>query len=215
MARIDIIDHDDQAGLMTNSVAQTLDGDTECFLAWAARAGDRGAREELVRFGMPWVYMHAARLGHFGSRRDEAVAAGLEGLVRAVDRFDPRKGARLVTFAWSWIARAMQTEALATVPLDPQMPAPAQENDLAVDASILALLPEDYAEILRLRCGFVDGESWSRRAIATRLQITESQVRTSEAKAIVVLQEALGRVSQRAPFRESVPRSSIGRAFDC
>lgn len=184
---------------MTQTAALTLDGDTERFLAWASRAGDRAAREELVRSGIRWVHMHAARLGHFGARRDEAVAAGMEGLLRAVDRFDPRYGTRLVTFAWPWIARAMNVSPTETVPLEGDVGDAPPEPESVIDASVFQQLPHVEAEILRLRYGFADGECWSRRSVAAYLKLTESQVRTKETKAIVTLQRMLGRVSQRAP----------------
>lgn len=181
---------------MTSFVDLTLplDADTERFLAWAARAGDRSALHLLVEAGQPWVRMHAARLGHRGEQHDEAVAAGLEGLLRAVERFDPSRGARLATFAWSWIARAMQPPPRLEhfrVPLE--VP---RGNDAILDS-----LPVPQAEVLRLRFGFGDGEAetLSRHEVAVRLGLSPWQVRDREAKAIAVLRGVLGRVSNRAP----------------
>src|SRR5690606_9698930 len=104
--------HGPEAGGMSPIVAPALapepsTRDVEQRLARAARGGDRGAREDLIRAGLRNVVLHALRLGHRGAELDEAVAAGAEGLIRAVDGFDPDRGTRLATYAWPWIARSM------------------------------------------------------------------------------------------------------------
>lgn len=173
-----------------------LDPQTERFLAWAAKAGDRRARETLIDAGRRWVDLHARRLGHFGSRYDDAVAAGSEALIRAVDRFDPARGVRLVTFAWPWIARSMQLERYEDLP----MPEPAPEVEIADDL-LLALLSEEQAQVISLRFGFGSehAEPMSRRAVSEALGMSLSRVRRVEAKAISHLKVVLDRVSDRAP----------------
>ena len=183
--------------------------DAERLLARAAADGDRDAREELICAGLRNVALHALRLGHRGDDLDEAVAAGAEGLIQAVDRLDPDRGTRLATYAWSWIARAM-TPPPATVVSEPRECAPA-------DTDLLAELPADLAEVVGLRFGLLceDGVGLTIQEVADRLGLTRWQVRDREGRGLSRLREGLARVSHRAPLEEPIPRSSIGRAFDC
>lgn len=168
----------------------------EKLLAWAARAGDATAREVLICAGRRWVQLHARRLGHVGARYDDAVAAGNEALIRAIDRFDPSRGVRLVTFAWSWIARAMQPMTVADVPVEDITDEPEPW-----DYSVFDQLSDTQRQVVLLRFGFgtEQREPLSRQAVSQTLGMSVWQVRSIEAKAISQLREALGRVSDRAP----------------
>ncbi|WP_373681477.1 sigma factor [Aeromicrobium senzhongii] len=183
--------------------------DAERLLARAAADGDRDAREELICAGLRNVALHALRLGHRGDDLDEAVAAGVEGLIQAVDRFDPDRGTRLATYAWAWIARAMTPAPPVTVS-EPREPA-------SVDTDLLDRLPADLAAVVGLRFGLLceDGVGLTIQEVADRLGLTRWQVRDREGRGLSRLREGLARVTRRAPHGEPIPRSSIGRAFDC
>lgn len=167
------------------------------------------ARNELVCAHLRNVALHALRLGHRGADLDEAVAAGVEGLIRAVDHFDPERGTRLATYAWTWIARAM------TPP--PAPPAVATDVIPASGTDLLADLPEDLATVVGLRFGLLceDGVGLTIAEVAEHLGLTRWQVRDREGRALSHLRNGLAIVSRRAPVKEPIPRSSIGRAFDC
>ena len=186
------IDHD------SDSAADWLreNHEMEKLLAWAARAGDATAREVLICAGRRWVQLHARRLGHVGARYDDAVAAGNEALIRAIDRFDPSRGVRLVTFAWSWIARAMQPMTVADVPVEDITDEPEPW-----DYPVFDQLSDTQRQVVLLRFGFgtEQREPLSRQAVSQTLGMSVWQVRSIEAKAISQLREALGRVSDRAP----------------
>lgn len=171
------------------------DSETERFLARAAALGDRAALREFVAYGMVLVHAHAARLGFTGPDRDEAIAAGTEGLMRAVERFDPGRSVRFATFAWDWIARSMQPERpLAAFELPSDEPGPSLDLD--------TLLPDDeWRAVIECRYGFHPEQPtrMSLAATAQRLGLTTWQVRDREAKAIAYLRERLDRVSSRAP----------------
>lgn len=88
--------------------SEPLGAAEERELALRASAGDRAARDELIVGSLRMVALRARMLG-FGERDiADAVQAGTVGLIRAIDRFDPRRGARLATFAWWWIGAAMR-----------------------------------------------------------------------------------------------------------
>ncbi|GAA3530588.1 hypothetical protein AFL01nite_29310 [Aeromicrobium flavum] len=183
--------------------------DAERLLARAAAGGDREAREELICSGLRNVALHALRLGHRGDDLDEAVANGIEGLIAAIDRFDPDRGTRLATYAWSWIARAM------TPP--PAAPHVEPEVRPTADSDLLDELPGDLATVVGLRFGLLceDGCGLTIDEVASLLGLTRWQVRDREGRALSHLRERLANVGRRAPLEEPIPRSSIGRAFDC
>ena len=64
-----------------------------------ARAGDEGAREEVIRENLPLVKYVAKRFIGRGVEYEDLVQYGCVGLVKAVDRFDPDYTVRFSTYA--------------------------------------------------------------------------------------------------------------------
>jgi DNA-directed RNA polymerase sigma subunit (sigma70/sigma32) len=190
-----------------------LDADRERDLARRARAGDRAAREQLITSGLRSVALRARMNGLRGEDLRDAVQAGTIGLIRAVDAYDPDRGARLATYAWRWIGAAMRPVVHRDSPLD------VDEHDIADPdeercvppcgaEEVLAGLPVDQATVLRLRFGLGDPavSGLPRREVAQLLGLTVSQVRTLEAKAMRHLRGGLAKVVHRAsPCGEADP----------
>lgn len=67
--------------------------------------GDNDARaaDEIVRASLPSVVMIAQKYRRYGLREGELIAEGNFGLVRALDKFDPERGIRFMTYATYWI----------------------------------------------------------------------------------------------------------------
>ena len=63
------------------------------------RTGDPVAREKLVELYLPLVRSLARRYAHCGEGLEDLVQVGSIGLIEAIDRFDPERGADLVSFA--------------------------------------------------------------------------------------------------------------------
>ena len=63
------------------------------------RTGDPAARERLVELHLPLVRALARRFAHCGEGMDDLVQIGSIGLIKAIDRFDPERGADLASFA--------------------------------------------------------------------------------------------------------------------
>jgi DNA-directed RNA polymerase sigma subunit (sigma70/sigma32) len=180
-----------------------LDPARERTLAVAARAGDRGARDDLVRESLRLVALRAHHLGLRGEALDEAMQSGTLGLIAAVDRFDPGRGCRLATYAWPWITAAIRATARTDPPhgtLDVSVAGatPEPPDDLR---PALAHLPLRLAAVIRLRyrLGESSGPPRTRKEVAMRLGLTVAQVRADEARAMAHLRRRLAKVSNRAP----------------
>lgn len=178
-----------------------LDRREEIELAHRMRRGDTEARAELITTGLRFVYQRARRLGLYGSRLAEAVQAGSIGLIEAVDRFDPNRGCRLVTFSWWWIGNAMKETlpAAETCPLLLDLQDVPGETD--IDLELFSELEEAQRDVMKMRYGSIrsSGHKTSRREVAKRLKMSEAQVRDMESKALSELRSGLAKVVHRAP----------------
>jgi RNA polymerase sigma factor (sigma-70 family) len=81
--------------------------DEERRLARRAAAGDLGARDRLVEGHVRLVVAIAREYRGRRVPHADLVQEGMMGLLRAVERFDVRRGNRLATYAAWWIRRAM------------------------------------------------------------------------------------------------------------
>ncbi|MBC7760628.1 MAG: hypothetical protein H7201_02275 [Candidatus Saccharibacteria bacterium] len=176
-----------------------IDADAERALARSARSGDVAARDALITSGMRAVVLRARMWGLAGEALRDAVQSGAVGLIGAVDRFDPDRGARLSTFAWHFIGASMVVRHPHEVGLegfDREAPEPRE-----MPTDVLEGMPPELAEVLSMRFGLDDGSPLPlpRRVVAERLGLSVAQVRTVEAKAMRQVSERLAKVVDRAP----------------
>ncbi len=80
-----------------------LSRDEERSLAVRARMGDRPAREKLLRHNLAFVATVVRRHLRRSARLEDLIQEGNVGLMRAVEKFDPRIGTRFSTYAAWWI----------------------------------------------------------------------------------------------------------------
>jgi RNA polymerase sigma-B factor len=73
--------------------------DDERLLLRYHRDGDLAAREELVLRFMPLARQLAARYRHAGETQEDLVQVACLGLLKAVDRYDPERGAGFMRYA--------------------------------------------------------------------------------------------------------------------
>lgn len=77
-------------------------------LAARIRRGDEKSREHLIRANLRFVIKIAREYEHLGMPLLDLINEGNIGLMLAVDRFDPRKGAKLTTYSALWIRQSIR-----------------------------------------------------------------------------------------------------------
>ena len=85
-----------------------LTREEERELAIRCKEGDPRAREELITRNLPFVVAVAKRYLGRGARLDDLVQEGNLGLLRAVEKFDTKKGTRFSTYSVWWIRAYIQ-----------------------------------------------------------------------------------------------------------
>jgi RNA polymerase primary sigma factor len=80
----------------------------EIELARRIQNGDAAARERMINANLRLVVTIARDYVNLGLPLLDLISEGNIGLMEAVDRFDPRKGAKLSTYATWWIKRAIK-----------------------------------------------------------------------------------------------------------
>jgi RNA polymerase sigma-32 factor len=82
---------------------EVLSREEEHELAVRYRNGDRAAGTKLVESNLRFVLSMAKRYKRYGLPMTELIAEGNVGLATALEKFDPYKGTRFVTYAAYWI----------------------------------------------------------------------------------------------------------------
>jgi len=80
----------------------------EIELAGRIQAGDENAREHMIKANLRLVVKIAKDYDGMGLPLLDMINEGNIGLMRAVERFDPMKGAKLSTYAAWWIKQAIK-----------------------------------------------------------------------------------------------------------
>jgi RNA polymerase primary sigma factor len=80
----------------------------ESELARKIKAGDSKAREQMIQANLRLVVKIARDFEHCGLPLLDLVSEGNIGLMKAVERFDSRKGAKLSTYAAFWIKQSIR-----------------------------------------------------------------------------------------------------------
>jgi RNA polymerase primary sigma factor len=101
-----------QAYLREINVIPLLSREEEVELATRAQAGDQGALEKLIVSNLRYVVSVARRYLGYGLALADLINEGNIGLIHAVQRFDPGRGVKVISYAVWWIRQAI-THAIA------------------------------------------------------------------------------------------------------
>jgi len=80
----------------------------EVSLARRIRKGDKSARDHMIQANLRLVVKIAHDYKDFGLPLLDLISEGNIGLIKAVERFDPRKGGKLSTYAAWWIKQSIK-----------------------------------------------------------------------------------------------------------
>lgn len=108
----DMFIEDSESGfqLYLRQIAQypLITPEQEVRLAAKIRRGDRKAKAEMIRANLRLVVKIAHDYAHLGLPLLDLISEGNIGLMKAVERFDPKKGGKLSTYASWWIKQAIK-----------------------------------------------------------------------------------------------------------
>ena len=85
-----------------------LTREDEVVLAKLIKRGDKKAREKMIRSNLRLVVKIAHDYSGLGLPLLDLISEGNIGLMKAVERFDPKKGGKLSTYASWWIKQSMK-----------------------------------------------------------------------------------------------------------
>ncbi|MEX1110711.1 MAG: RNA polymerase sigma factor RpoD/SigA [Chthoniobacterales bacterium] len=101
---------DSNIGLYLREISQVplLTPQEEVKLAAQIKRGNRKAREKMIKANLRLVVKIAHDFGNYGLPLLDLVSEGNIGLMKAVERFDPKKGGKLSTYASWWIKQSIK-----------------------------------------------------------------------------------------------------------
>jgi RNA polymerase primary sigma factor len=135
----------------------------EVGLAKRIERGDVGAKKEMIECNLRLVFSVARRYRGRGVPLEDLVQEGTLGLVRAVEKFDHRRGLKFSTYAVWWIRRSLMNALCGARAI--RIPAPARQQLTAIRLA--------ETELQRL-----DARAPTTDAIADRTGLSVRSVRT-------------------------------------
>jgi RNA polymerase primary sigma factor len=101
---------DTNIGLYLREISQVplLTPDEEVKLAAQIKRGNKRAREKMIMANLRLVVKIAHDFSNYGLPLLDLISEGNIGLMKAVERFDPKKGGKLSTYASWWIKQSIK-----------------------------------------------------------------------------------------------------------
>lgn len=103
-------DHDSTLKLYLREISKTplLTAEEEVKLAAKIKRGDKKARAHMIQANLRLVVKIAQDYSNYGLPVSDLISEGNIGLMKAVERFDPKKGGKLSTYAAWWIKQSIK-----------------------------------------------------------------------------------------------------------
>jgi len=138
-------------------VIPLLSREEEIKLAKRARRGDKTAKKTLVKANLRLVVSIAKHYTHLGVPFLDIIEEGNIGLIKAIEKYNPRKGVKVSTYASWWIKQAV-IRALANQGKTIRIPVYLVEKSVSIDKAKQRLnqklgrmpKPEEIAKNLKM-----------------------------------------------------------------
>ncbi len=103
-------DHDSGIKVYLREISQTplLTREEEVKLARRIKRGDGAARQQMIKANLRLVVKIAHDYANLGLPLMDLISEGNIGLMKAVERFDPKKGGKLSTYGAWWIKQSIK-----------------------------------------------------------------------------------------------------------
>ena len=85
----------------------TLSREEENRLAIKAKNGDKEALNKLIESNLKFVVRVATKYQNRGLSFNELISEGNQGLIKAIEKFDPDKNIKLISYAVWWIKQSI------------------------------------------------------------------------------------------------------------
>ncbi|BCX48898.1 hypothetical protein HAHE_28060 [Haloferula helveola] len=104
------LDYDSNLKVYLREISQTplLTPEEEVKLARKIKKGDKEARTQMINANLRLVVKIAQDYSGYGLPLSDLISEGNIGLMKAVERFDPKKGGKLSTYAAWWIKQSIK-----------------------------------------------------------------------------------------------------------
>lgn len=174
----------------------------EIRLAARIKRGDKAARDQMIRANLRLVVKIARDYENYGLPLLDLINEGNMGLMKAVERFDPAKGAKLSTYAAWWIKQSIK-RALANQGKTIRLP---------------VHLVDKIARMRRLALKMQDefGREPTDEELAEEMQISPAKVAMMRSAAIrpASLDATLGDESDASRLGDIIPDAKAETAYE-
>lgn len=186
-----------------------LSKEDEKYHVLEAKSGNKDSRQILIESNLKFVVSIAKHFQGGGLSLDELISAGNLGLIKAVDKLDPKKGCHVITYAKWWIKQAIFKELSKRKGHEISLQSPVGEYGCQLEEiipdkrektlnnffeqefvrTLLKQLPQRSSDILKHSFGVCGEKCLTLKQIAEKYEISSNRVRQIKDESIANLKK--------------------------